>query len=301
MTYSIVAHDAETGHLGVAVQTYNLAVGMWVPWAEAGVGAVATQARAERSYGPLGLGLMRGGKSATEALAALLAVDERREFRQVAMIDMQGTVAVHTGARCFPEAGSCQGAGFSTQANMMAQDTVWNAMAEAYQSATGDLADRLLAALDAAQAEGGDVRGKQTAALLIVDSEPTSPSLIDLRVDHHPEPLAELHRLMLLHRAYLAERDVAGYVAAGNTDAAYEALTNIAEWAPDEPYLQYLRALHLAGRLGRWDEALSVLRGLFRSDPLWKEYLRREARVDNFGIPELGARLIRALDGEASQ
>ena len=167
MTYSIVAQDPDTGQLGVAVQTFNLAVGTWVPWAEAGVGAVATQALAERSYGTLGLDLIRGGKTAGHALRALLAVDSKRDFRQVSIIDYQGHIATYTGNRCFPEAGSHVGETFCTQANMMAHDTVWDAMAGAYQSPDGDFGDRLLAALDAAQAEGGDMRGKQTAALLI--------------------------------------------------------------------------------------------------------------------------------------
>lgn len=298
MTYSIVARDPQTGYLGVAVQTFNLAVGMWVPWAEGGVGAVATQARAERSYGPLGLDLIRGGKAAGDALTALLAVDANREFRQIGMVDYDGNVATHTGARCFPEAGSVVGDAYCTQANMMAQNTVWEAMAEAYEAATDGFAESLLSALDAAQAEGGDMRGKQTAALLVVDSSRTSLPLIDLRVDHASDPLAELHRLLPLHRAYMAEREVAGYVEAGDTERAYATLTNIGEWAPGEPYLQYLRALHLAGRLDRWDEALDLLRSLCRTNAAWKEYLAREAATDNFGVAGVGARLFDALEKE---
>lgn len=298
MTYSIVARDPKTGYLGVAVQTFNLAVGMWVPWAQGGVGAVATQARAERSYGPLGLELIRGGKTAGDALSALLAVDSKRDFRQVGVVDYHGNVATHTGKRCFPEAGSIVGDSYCTQANMMARNTVWEAMADAYESATGDFAGRLLAALDAAQAEGGDMRGKQTAALLVVDHERTPLPLIDLRVDHDPDPLAELHRLLPLHRAYMAERDIAGYVDAGDTERAYATLTKIGEWAPKEPYLQYLRAMHLAGRLDRWDEALDLLRSLCRTDTVWKEYLAREAATDNFGCAGVGARLLEALEKE---
>ncbi|MBS3784092.1 MAG: DUF1028 domain-containing protein [Anaerolineae bacterium] len=295
MTYSIVARDARTGQLGVAVQTFNLATGTWVTWAEGGVGAVATQALAERSYGTLGLDLIRGGKTAEEALTALLATDPKREFRQVSIVDHRGNVATHTGERCFPEAGSFLGDSFCTQANMMARGTVWGAMAVAYQSANGDLAQRLLAALDAAQAEGGDIRGKQSAALLVVDQERTRIPLVDLRVDHDPHPLAELHRLLRLHRAYTAEYEIVDHVEASDTERAHQLVKRIRQWAPDERYLQYLCALHLAGHLDRWDEALEMLRSLIDTSPLWAEYLRREATVDNFGCPGLGSHLCDAL------
>lgn len=296
MTYSIVARDPETGHLGVAVQTCNLAVGTWVPWAEAGVGAVATQATAERSYGTLGLDLIRGGKSAHDALAALLSVDAKRELRQVSIIDANGNIATHTGRRCLPQAGSFVGDTFCTQANMMARNTVWQAMADAYQIAVGDLADRLLSALDAAQAEGGDIRGKQTAALLVVGRERTPIPLIDLRVDHDPEPIRELYRLLRLHRAYTAVRQIPDYVAAGDEQTAYELLDRVQEWAPQEPYLQYLRAMHLAGWLDRQQEALDILRPLVQTSPIWKEFLRRDAAVDYFDRPGLARQLLEALD-----
>ncbi len=296
MTYSIVARDTKTGQMGVAVQTFNMATGTWVPWAAGGIGAVATQALAKRSYGPLGLDLIRGGKSAGDALTALLAVDPKREFRQVSIIDHKGNIATHTGNRCFPQAGSFVGASFCTQANMMARDTVWGAMADAYQATDGDLAERLLAALDAAEEAGGDLRGRQTAALLVVGNEYTPIPLVDLRVDHHPEPLLELRRLLVLHRAYLAEHSVSDFVESGDAETAYEMLNQIEVWAPDEPYLHYLRAMHLAGHLNRWDEALDILQALTQASPVWREYLRREATVDNFGCPGLGARLLEALD-----
>jgi uncharacterized Ntn-hydrolase superfamily protein len=296
MTYSIVARDSETGQLGVAVQTFNLATGTWVTWAEGGVGAVATQALAERSYGILGLDLIRGGKTADEALTALLAIDPKGEFRQVSIIDHYGNISTHTGGRCFPEAGSFIGDSFCTQANMMASDTVWDAMAVAYQSADGDLAQRLLVALDAAQGEGGDIRGKQSAALLVVDRERTSIPLVDLRVDHDPHPLAELHRLLRLHRAYTAEYTIVDHAEAGDIETAYQMVRQIGEWAPDEPYLQYLCALHLAGHLDRWEEGVEMLRSLTSTSPVWEEYLRREATVDSFGSPGLGSRLCDALN-----
>ena len=168
MTYSIVARDRETGQLGVAVQSHYFSVGPIVPWAEAGVGAVATQASGEPGYGPRGLARMRAGEPAPQVLEALLADDPERETRQVAMVDAQGRVGVHTGRRCISEAGALAGEGFSAQANMMARASVWPAMANAFAAAKGELELRLLAALDAAEAEGGDIRGRQSAAILVV-------------------------------------------------------------------------------------------------------------------------------------
>jgi uncharacterized Ntn-hydrolase superfamily protein len=302
VTYSIVARDAKSGQMGVAVQTCNLAVGSWVPWAAAGVGAVATQAVAERSYGTLGLDLLRGRKTAEQALAALLAADARREFRQVSVVDAQGRVATHTGDRCLAEAGSQTGDGFCTQANMMARDTVWGAMAEAFQGAEGDLASRFLAALEAAEAEGGDLRGRQTAALLVVGPERGTFPLVNLRVDHHPKPVAELRRLLQLHRAYDAEYRIPALVADGERAAAHALLAQIGRWAPDDGYLQYLRALHLAGRLDRWQEALAILRPLIASEPVWGEYLRRDAAVDHFDCDGIGRQLLEALaNGEEKE
>jgi uncharacterized Ntn-hydrolase superfamily protein len=276
VTYSIIARDPETGQLGAAVQTCNLAVGIWVPWAAGGVGAVATQATAERRYGTSGLDLMRAGFSANEALQGLLAADANSDVRQVSMIDSTGSVATHTGRCCIPQAGSFVGESFCTQANMMARDTVWSAMAAAYMAAQGSLAERLLAALDAAQAEGGDLRGKQTAALLVVGKEPSPVPLVDLRVDHNPQPVAELHRLLRLHQAYDLEYQIVDLIAAGQKDAAYDLIAQVGEAAPDEPYLHCLAALHLERDLGRRDEALSILQPLVADQPQWRTYLERE-------------------------
>ncbi len=142
------------------------------------------------------------------------------------------------------------------------------------------------------------MRGKQTAALLIVDGQRNAIPLVDLRVDHDPDPLRELRRLLRLHRAYLAEHHLPDYIAAGDIQTAHAMLDQIGEWAPDEPYLQYLRALHLAGHLDAWDEALEILKPLLREHPIWEEYLRREAQVDNFGCPGLGTELLQALKPE---
>ncbi len=209
-TYSIVARDPDTGQLGVAVQSHYFSVGSVVTWAEAGVGAVATQSLSDPAYGKLGLDLMRAGKSAPDTLAGLVASDSMQAVRQVAMVDALGRVAAHTGSTAIPEAGHIVGDGFSVQANMMLKNSVWPAMAEAYRTAKGALVDRLLAALDAAEAEGGDIRGRQSAAILIVEVKSTGrpwvDTTFDLRVDDAPEPLVEIRRLVGVRRAYIHMR-----------------------------------------------------------------------------------------------
>ena len=175
MTYSIVARDPATGETGVAVQSHWFAVGSTVSGAEAGVGAVATQSFVDPSYGPLGLALMKAGRPAPDALKALLAGDANRDVRQVGMVDAEGRAATHTGRLCMPAAGGQEGKQYVVQANLMERPSVWPAMARAYEAATGDLADRLLAALDAAEAEGGDIRGRQSAAIVVVKARSTDP------------------------------------------------------------------------------------------------------------------------------
>lgn len=206
MTYSIVARDPETGDLGVAVQSHYFGTGRVVTWAQAGVGAVATQSIVEVSYGPHGLDLMRDGVAADVALAQLVAVDPMEIVRQVAMVDANGVVGTHTGGGCVSQAGHRASHQVSAQANMMERDTVWDAMIDAYEGSTGhDLAERLLLALEAAEAEGGDVRGKQSAALLVVSGPrsdaPWDQRPVDLRVDDAEVPLAELRRLVDVNRA----------------------------------------------------------------------------------------------------
>ncbi|MFN2136367.1 MAG: DUF1028 domain-containing protein [Candidatus Promineifilaceae bacterium] len=297
MTYSIIARDPESGRFGAAVQTCNLAVGTWVPWAAAGIGVVATQALAERKYGTSGLDLMRGGYTAPKALQALLAADPDREQRQVSMIDAAGNVATHTGACCIPEAGSFVGESFCTQANMMASDTVWDAMASAYQAAQGKLAERLLAALDAAQAEGGDLRGKQTAALLVVAEKPSPVPLVDLRVDHSQQPLAELRRLLRLHRAYALAYEIVDHIAEGDKEPVLDLIGQIRGLAPHEPYLRCLCGLHLERDLGLREEALTLLLPLIVDHPQWRTYLQREqlsARVG--GCSVLDPQFLQVLD-----
>lgn len=276
-TYSIVARDSVTGELGVAVQTHWFAVGSRVVWAEAGVGAVATQSFTEPSYGPLGLALMKAGKTAPQALAALVAADPEQAVRQVAMVDAKGRVAVHTGARCIAKAGDHAGAQYSAQANLMERDTVWDAMSRAYETTSGDLLQRLLAALDAAQKEGGDIRGKQSAAILIVPGESTGRAwdrTVDLRVDDHPEPLEELRRLVALHRAYERMDEGDRHLAENNLEGALAAYGDAARQLPGNPEVKYWAAVTLMTS-GREKEALAYFKDVFKKDPKWAEVTRR--------------------------
>src|SRR5512138_801191 len=205
-TYSIVARDPATGDLGVAVQSHWFSVGAIVPWAESGVGAVATQSFVEPSYGPKGLAMMRAGVAPKEALEHLVGEDPHPEARQVAFVDAQGRVAAYTGPMCIPAAGHRTGNGYSVQANLMLGDEVPDAMAAAFEKAKGPLAERMLAALEAAQGVGGDIRGKQSAAILVVRGKPSAKPwtdrLMDLRIEDDPDPVGEMRRLLTLHRAY---------------------------------------------------------------------------------------------------
>jgi uncharacterized Ntn-hydrolase superfamily protein len=280
-TYSIVAHDAETGQMGVAVQSQWFSVGAIVPWAEAGVGAVATQSFVEPSYGPLGLALMASGRTAQQALDALVSTDEGAAVRQVAFVDADGTVAVHTGERAIEAAGHRTGDGYSVQANMMERATVWDAMAEAYESSEGDLAERLLAALEAAQAEGGDIRGQQSAALLVVRAEPTGKPwqdrLFDLRVEDHPEPLRELRRLTELQRAYQHLNAGDEHVTEGDIEAAMAEYQAAMERVRDEATngeAPFWVGITLAS-VGQLDEALPYLVRAYAQDPRWAELVTR--------------------------
>jgi uncharacterized Ntn-hydrolase superfamily protein len=299
MTYSIVARDPETGRLGVAVQSHWFSVGSIVSWAEAGVGAVATQSYAERSYGPLGLELMRRGRSAPEALETLLYADEERAVRQVAFVDREGRVGVHTGDDCIREFGHVAGDGFSVQANMMERATVWGAMADAYRSADGDLPDRLLAALVAAQAEGGDIRGMQSAAMLVVEAEPTGTEwgdrVVDLRVEDHPTPVDELTRVLRLWRAYgHAERAEELELAEDPAGATQERLVSLG-FAPDYPEIAFWAAISLA-QSGRLDDAARTVEVAHTAGPGWAELLRR---IVADGQVELTDEAFAALRGPA--
>jgi uncharacterized Ntn-hydrolase superfamily protein len=277
-TYSIVARDSVTGELGVAVQSHWFSVGTVVSWAEAGVGAVATQSLSEITYGPLGLALMRAGKTAPQALEALLASDPQREVRQVAMVDAHGNVAVHTGSRCIAEAGHRRGRQFSVQANLMEKNTVWNAMARAYERTHGDLAQRLLAALDAAQAEGGDIRGKQSAAILIVPGQstgrPWADRVVDLRVDDHADPVREIRRLFDVHRAYQHMNEGDERLALNDVDGAMSEYAAAAKMMPNNVEVKYWAAITMI-TAGREKEAMPYFREVFSKDRNWVEVTKR--------------------------
>ncbi len=280
-TYSIVARDSTTGQLGVAVQSHWFSVGAIVPWAEPGVGAVATQSFVDPRYGPLGLELMAQGRTASEALDALVSTDGGRAVRQVAMVDAEGRVAAHTGANAVEAAGHYTGAQFAAQANMMKRATVWDAMAEAYESADGDLADRLIAALEAAQSEGGDIRGQQSAALLVVRAEPTghpwSDRLFDLRVEDHATPVQELKRLVRLQRAYHKLNEGDERVTRGDIEGAMESYRAAMDLVPDEATdgeAPFWVGITLASE-GRVDEALPYLQRAYAQREQWTELVPR--------------------------
>jgi uncharacterized Ntn-hydrolase superfamily protein len=277
-TYSIVARDPATGNFGVAVQSHWFQVGPTVPWLEAGVGAVATQSFVRVDYGPLGLALMRAGKSADEALQSLLATDPQKDVRQVAMVDREGNVAAWTGPKCIQAAGNHTGKGYSVQANLMDQPTVWPAMAKAYEAATGDFADRLLAALEAAEREGGDIRGRQSAALVIVRAEasgkPWEDRLVDLRVDDNPAPLVELRRLLALHRAYDEMNQGDDAAAKEEWSAAGEHYTKATKMAPEIAELPFWSAVTLF-MAGKEEEALPIFRQVFAQEERWARLVPR--------------------------
>jgi len=302
-TYSIVARDPGSGQIGVAVQSHWFSVGTVVSWAEAGVGAVATQSLVDPSYGPLGLAHMRAGRTAPDALTALLAGDAGRDVRQVAMIDAAGRVAAHTGARCIAEAGHevDSEATFSVQANLMEDSAVWPAMANAFRAATGDLAERMLAALEAAQAVGGDIRGKQSAALLVVAAEatgrPWEDRLFDLRIEDHPTPIRELRRLVRLQRAYrhMNAGDVA--MEHGDFAAASDEYGAARHLAPEIVEIPFWHAVTLANS-GRIDESLPLFRGVFSKEPVWRTLVPRLVDAGLLTVDEAAVRRILAERGD---
>jgi uncharacterized Ntn-hydrolase superfamily protein len=265
MTYSIVARDAETGELGVAVQSRSFNTGAACAWAEAGVGAIATQSFTERRYGPRGLALLAEGRDPREALDELLAADEGREVRQVAFVDTNGATAAHTGSQCIPHAGHLTDANVSVQGNMLRTPDVWPAMREAFDGTPGTLAERLLAALDAAEAAGGDYRGRQAAGLVVVsgerDEQPSVDRVFDLRVDDHEEPLRELRRLHRLAAGY-RRRNLVDEKADPDEEreAALEAGLREDEAA--------LAAVFAHARRGDVEEAAAVIGQLVDAEPM---------------------------------
>ncbi len=281
-TYSIVAIDKATGELGAAVQSHWFSVGSIVPWVEAEIGAICTQSFVEASYGPLGLELMRAGKSAPEALAGLIKADKHEDVRQVAMVDAKGNVAVHTGKNCIPEAGHFIGNGFSCQANLMLKKTVWPAMARAFESTKGELVDRLMAALEAAEAEGGDIRGKQSAAIIVVRGKSSGvwwkDRLYDLRVEDHPAPLEELKRLIRLNKAYNFMNRGDELLTENKVEEAMKSYTKAMEMFPENAEMIFWPAVTLAST-GRVEESLPLFKKVFSMDMNWAVLVERLPQV----------------------
>ncbi|MEJ2502368.1 MAG: DUF1028 domain-containing protein [Gemmatimonadota bacterium] len=287
-TYSIVARDAGTGELGVAVQSHWFSVGPLVAWAEPGVGAVATQSFVDPSYGPLGLRLMRAGKTAAQALDALLAADDHPEVRQVGMVDAAGVSASHTGDQAIQAAGHVTGDGYAVQANLMVGPSVPVAMARAYDTTDGDLTERLLSALEAAQAEGGDIRGRQSAAILVVSGDtllnPWEGRLVDLRVEDHPEPVVELRRLVTLSRAYARMNAGDEALTEGDVERALTEYSAAQEMVPDAASngeMSFWHAVTLAS-LGRVEESLPLFRLAYAQDENWRILVPRLVDAGQF-------------------
>jgi len=277
-TYSIVARDAATGQLGGAVQSHWFSVGSSVLWAAPGVGAVATQSFVVPNYGPLGLQLMRSGKSAQQALTGLLAADAHADVRQVGMVDADGVVANHTGENAIIEHCEIAGEGYTVQANLMWKPTVCTAMVAAYESAEGDLAERMMLALEAAEGEGGDIRGKQSAAMLVVSNDRSQPAwggrIIDLRVEDLAEPLVELRRLLTMARAYNLMNEGDEHMTVNAIEEAVAAYAAAEAMVPDSHEMIFWHAATLAGA-GRIEESLPIFAKAFALWPQWRELIPR--------------------------
>jgi uncharacterized Ntn-hydrolase superfamily protein len=281
-TFSIVAYDSATGQLGAAVQSHWFKVADVIS-VEAKVGAIASQSLADFTYGHLGLEMLKMGRSPEEALRGLIEADPNPAVRQVAIVDADGEWAVHTGDGCIAEAGDHCGEGYCVQANLMRNNTVWDAMAKAYETTQGDLAERMMAALEAAQAEGGDIRGKQSAAMVVVTGEPTGrpweDRIVDIRVDDSPEPLKELRRLLEVTRAYDWMNRGDGFIAEEKFDEAAEAYAKASELAPDNMEIVFWHAATLA-EVGQVERSLPLFKKCFAADKSWKELVPRLVKAE---------------------
>ncbi|MFZ4426156.1 MAG: DUF1028 domain-containing protein [Saprospiraceae bacterium] len=298
-TYSIVAIDPQTGDMGVAVQSHWFATGTIVIWGEAGTGVVATQSFVNPAFGPEGLALMKKGFGARKALIQLIEGDEGRDFRQLALLDASGEAAAYTGAKCIEAAGHTEGKGFSVQANLMDNAGVWPAMEAAFVNSSGKpLAERLLLTLEAAEAAGGDIRGKQSAALLVVSAKNTGQSWVDrkvdLRIDDHPAPLTELRRLLKLHQAYghMNAGDLA--VEKGDMQKAKQEYGAAESLFPENLEMQYWHAIALANA-GALSSALPIFRKIFAKAPNWKTLTPRLTRNGMLTVSEENFKLIMQL------
>lgn len=278
-TFSIVARDSRTGEIGVGVQSHWFSVGTLVTWGEAGVGVIATQSFVNPAFGLQGLELLKKGLSPKEVVDKLIGEDEGRDFRQLAVLDAKGRVAAYTGSKCIQPAGHITGDQYSVQANMMMNDKVWPTMSEAFKKSSDlPLAERILAALNAAQQAGGDVRGKQSAAILVFKGEstgkPWADKLVDLRVDDSPEPLKELGRILKVHRAYehMNNGDLA--VEKNDMNKAMEEYSAAMKMFPDNLEMKYWTAIALANK-GNIKEALPMFKEVFDKDKNWRDMTPR--------------------------
>ncbi len=289
-TYSIVARDPKTGEMGVGVQSHWFSVGSVVSWGEAGIGVVATQSLVNKSFGLRGLELLRQGKSPQEAINLLISDDDGRDVRQVAILDTQGRVATHTGPKCIKHAGHKIGNSFSVQANMMLSDEVWPAMAEAFKRCDNlSLPERIIKSLEAAESVGGDIRGKQSAAILIVAGEPTENKwedpLIDLRVEDHNEPLKELSRLLKIFRAYehMNNGDLA--IEKGDMAKALKEYDAAQKMFPENLEMTYWTAVSLANQ-NQMDKALILFKRIFKKDKNWRLLTERLPHSELLNVKE---------------
>lgn len=288
-TYSIVARDTITGEMGVAVQSHWFSVGSIVIWGEAGVGVVATQSFVNPSFGPRGLSLLKNGLTPELAVEALLELDEARDVRQLAILDVDGNVSAFTGNNCIEAAGHIVGDNFSVQANLMDKSTVWPAMAEAFKNAKGNLANRMLIALEAAQNEGGDIRGKQSAAILVVKAKSSGNSwedkVVDLRIEDHSNPILEMRRLLKIHTAYeyMNKGDLA--IEKGNNNQAKSFYMKAQELNPENLEMKFWYAITLLNN-GELNEAKSILKEVFQKNAKWKELTPRLVKPKLLTISE---------------
>ena len=288
-TFSIVARDAETGEMGVAVQSHWFSVGSIVAWGEAGVGVVATQSFVNPSFGQRGLELLKKGMTAQESVDLLISEDEGRDVRQLAIVDSKGNSAGYTGAKCISDAGHIVGKNYSVQANMMLNNTVWGAMSKTFKNSKGPLAERLITALEAAQNEGGDIRGKQSACLLVVKGVATGniweDRLIDLRVEDSPNPIDEIKRLLKVFRAYehMNKGDLA--VEKNDLKLAMDEYDAAMKMFPENLEMKYWTAVSLANT-GEVEKSLPMFKEIFELDKNWKELTKRLVPVGLLTVNE---------------
>jgi uncharacterized Ntn-hydrolase superfamily protein len=288
-TYSIVARDPKTGEMGVAVQSHWFSVGSIVSWGEAGVGVVATQSFVNPSFGQRGLEMLKQGMTAQEVVDLLIASDEGRDFRQLAIVDAKGNSAAYTGSKCIPEAGHIVGDNYCVQANLMLSNLVWSEMSKAFESTDGPLAERLIAALEAAQNVGGDIRGQQSAAILVVKAETTGKlwedRYIDLRVEDHPEPVKEIKRLLKVFRAYehMNNGDLA--VEKNDMKLAMEHYSAAMKMFPENLEMKYWTAVTLVNN-NQLQEALPIFKEIFSADDNWRKLTPRLTKVGMLNADE---------------